>query len=69
MGQSQKVVRANSFLWMNNELRAPVKEKMRNTMKAWNIDGRPLKMTFGTGFPPIYSKGSSKRIVPVVLET
>ncbi|GMP53442.1 hypothetical protein CsSME_00018894 [Camellia sinensis var. sinensis] len=54
--------------WISNALNEPEKEKTRHTTKAWNVVGRPLKKTVGTGLPSMYSNGIIKRSVVIVKE-
>ncbi|GMH15237.1 hypothetical protein Nepgr_017078 [Nepenthes gracilis] len=42
-------------------MRPQEKVQLRRRTKAWKWDGLPLKMTVGTGFPSISSKGSCSR--------
>ena len=54
--------------WISSALNEPEKEKTRHTTKAWNVVGRPLKKTVGTGLPSMYSNGIIKRTVVIVKE-
>ncbi|KAI8009466.1 hypothetical protein LOK49_LG06G01056 [Camellia lanceoleosa] len=54
--------------WIINALNEPENEKTRHTTKAWNVVGRPLKKTVGTGLPYMYSNGIIKRSVVIVKE-
>ncbi|KAI8009469.1 hypothetical protein LOK49_LG06G01057 [Camellia lanceoleosa] len=54
--------------WISSALNEQEKEKTRHTTKAWNLVGRPLKKTVGTGLPSMYSNGIIKRTVVIVKE-
>ena len=51
MEENSQSLAKKDVSWINKALKAPEKAKMRETTKAWKVEGSPLNMMVGTGLP------------------